>query len=394
MIYLDNAASTQIDPKVVEAMMPYLTEQYGNPGSLYKLGRDAKAAVEKAREQVAKFMGAKPEQIIFTSGATEANNMVFSICEPLLEKSGKKHIITSAIEHQSVLKSAQNLCIKHGFDLTKIGVPCNFSPFPSELNQYISGNVGLVSMMYANNEIGFAFDVRRIGRMCREHGILFHTDCVQAAGCRPIHVGNIGCDFATISSHKIHGPKGVGALFIKDKDKFEPMIRGGDHQEFGMRGGTENVAGIVGFGKACELALESLSNGEAERMEYLKYKFIREFSEQLGRFGVSDKMWSLNGCAYHATKTLNIYVQGIDAESLILMLDSAGVCISAGSACNSRENAPSHVLTAIGLPADRARSSFRVSFSRMNTEEEAHEAGKTIAECIETLLKLCADDKS
>lgn len=391
MIYLDNAASTQIDPRVVEVMMPYLTEQYGNPGSLYKLGRDAHAAVEKAREQVARFLGAEPEQIIFTSGATEANNMVFSVCEPLLEKIGRKHIVTSAIEHQSVLKSVQHMATKLGFDVSYSGVNCDFSPFPYDLIREMRADTGLVSIMYANNEIGYTHDVCRIGQMCRERRILFHTDCVQAAGCLPIHVWNIGCDFATISSHKIHGPKGVGALFIKDKSKFEPMIRGGDHQEFGMRGGTENVAGIVGFGKACELAMENLSAAETDRMERMKSAFLKGFSEQLKKSGLSDGIWDLNGCSHYGTKTLNFCVHGIDAESLILMLDNTGVCISAGSACNSRENTPSHVLTAIGLTADRARSSFRVSMSRMNTENEVCDAGKIVAECVATLLKINPD---
>lgn len=395
MIYLDNAATTQIDPRVLGAMMPYLTEQYGNPGSLYKLGRDAKAAVERARAQVAKFMGAKPEQIIFTSGATEANNMVFEITKPLLEKSGKKHIITSAIEHQSVLKSVQNLVMKSGFDATWLEIPKTLHPLPDGLTSAVKqGSAGLVSIMYANNEIGYAHDVRLIGKLCLQDGVLFHTDCVQAAGCRPINVGNIGCDFATISSHKIHGPKGVGALFIKDKSLFEPMIRGGDHQEFGMRGGTENVAGIVGFGMACELALESLSVKEIERIEDLKSKFISGFSEQLCKLGFSDDIWQLNGCSHLATKTLNFRVRGIDAETLILMLDNKGVCISAGSACNSRENVPSHVLKAIGLTDDQARSSFRVSFSRMNSEDEIAEASKIIAGCVAILLNVNANGES
>lgn len=388
MIYLDNAATTQIDPRVLETMIPYLTEQYGNPGSLYKLGRDAHDAVENARQQVAKFMGAKPSQIIFTSGATEANNMVFAMCRPVLEKSGKKHIITSAIEHQSVLKSVQNLTTKHGFQASYLSVNRDFHPFPYDFDKEIRDETGLVSIMFANNEIGYAHDVHLIGKICQKFGFLFHTDCVQAAGCIPINVGNIGCDFATISSHKIHGPKGVGALFIKDKEKFEPMIRGGDHQEFGMRGGTENVAGIVGFGKACELAMENLSLEEVERMESMKSKFIEGFSKQLGKLRLSNEIWNLNGCSHHATKTLNFYVHGVDAESLILMLDNAGVCISAGSACNSRENTPSHVLTAIGLPADRARSSFRVSMSRMNTEDEVYNAGQIVAECVATLLNI------
>ena len=278
MIYLDNAATTQVDPRVVEAMMPYLTEQYGNPGSLYKLGRDAKAAVEKAREQVARFMGAKPEQIIFTSGATEANNMVFEITRPFLERTGKTHVITSQIEHKSVLKSVRRLIDDHNFDATFAGLSRSLSGLPESISQSFGSKTGLVSVMYLNNEIGHAFDVKTIGKLCKRHDVLFHTDCVQAASYRPISVEKIGCDFATISSHKIHGPKGVGALFVKEPDMWQPMICGGDSQEFGLRGGTENVAGIVGFGKACELVLQNQSMAEMERLEDLKSLYLHSLN--------------------------------------------------------------------------------------------------------------------
>ena len=390
MIYLDNAATTQIDPLVVEAMMPYLTEQFGNPGSLYKLGRDAKAAVEKARAQVARLMGAKPEQIIFTSGATEANNMVFEITRQFLEQTGKTHVITSQIEHKSVLKSVQRLVDDYGFEADFLGLSRSLASVPENISQYVDSNTGLVSIMYANNEIGHAFDVRLIGKLCKKHDVLFHTDCVQAASCRPINVERIGCDFATISSHKIHGPKGVGALFIKDPDMWAPMILGGDNQEFGLRGGTENVASIVGFGKACELIMQHYTWEEHERLEDIKSVFLRSLDAQLSKCGLSNA-WALNGCSRTATKTLSIRVNGVDAESLILMADNAGVCISAGSACNSRLNEPSHVLTSIGLTPDQARSSFRVSFSRMNTVEEVAKAAEIIADCIATLLAISTD---
>lgn len=386
MIYLDNAATTPIDPRVKEAMMPYLTEQFGNPGSLYKLGRDAKAAVEKAREQVAKFMGAKPEQIIFTSGATEANNMVFAIAKPLLEKSGRTTVVTTALEHKSVIRSAQRLS-DCDFNVVYMGVDKNYSPIPKDLGHFMRTKPGLVSVMFVNNEIRHSNDVNTIGRLCKDYGVLFHTDCVQAAGLYPIDVERIGCDFATISAHKIHGPKGVGALFVKDKSLFEPMILGGANQEFGMRGGTENVAGIVGFGKACELITESNNLAEFERIEMMQDVFMCAMGEPLSNAGLGSP-WRLNGVSKYATKTLNFRIDGIDAESLILMADNAGVCISAGSACNSIEHTPSHVLTAIGLSAEQAKSSFRVSFSRMNTVEEACEAGKIIGECIVTLLGL------
>ena len=390
MIYLDNAATTQIDPLVVEAMMPYLTEQFGNPGSLYKLGRDAKAAVEKARVQVARLMGAKPEQIIFTSGATEANNMVFEITRPFLERTGKTHVVTSQIEHKSVLKSVQRLVDKHNFDATFGGLSRSMSNLPDSISESITPKTGLVSIMYANNEIGHAFDVRLIGKLCKKHDVLFHTDCVQAASCRPINVERIGCDFATISSHKIHGPKGIGALFVKDPDMWEPMILGGDSQEFGLRGGTENVASIVGFGKACELIMQHQTIAEQDRLEAMKTAFISSLDIKLNQYGL-DNVWMVNGCSRTATKTISFRVNGVDAESLILMADNAGVCISAGSACNSRLNTPSHVLTAIGLTPDQARSSFRVSFSRMNTVDEATKAAEIIADCIATLLTINAN---
>ena len=387
MIYLDNAATTQIDPRVVEAMLPFLTEQFGNPGSLYRLGRDAKAAIEKARERVAKFMGAEPEQIIFTSGATEANNMVFEITRPHLVSVGKTHILTSQIEHKSVLRSVRRLLEECGFEATFAGLSRTFSRYPDSLSQSMCDKTGLVSVMYANNEIGHTFDVRHIGMVCQRRDILFHTDCVQAAEYLPLNMEKIGCDFATISAHKIHGPKGIGALFVKDPEMWwsHPMILGGESQEFGMRGGTENVAAIVGFGRACEIIMSERSFAGQDRLEHMKSSFLYELGDKLDNAGVQ---WYLNGCSHIATKTLNIRVDGVDAESLILLADSAGVCISAGSACNSKEHTPSHVLTSIGLNAEQAKSSFRVSFSRTNTQEEACEAGKIIGECILTLRGL------
>ena len=389
MIYLDNAATTQIEPKVVEAMIPYLTEQYGNPGSLYKLGRDASAAVNNAREQVARFLGAKPEQIIFTSGATEANNMVFDITRKHLKCVGKTHVVTSQIEHKSVLRSVRRLMYEHGFEATFAGLSRTFSRYPDSLGHSIDSKTGLVSVMYANNEIGHTFDVQHIGKVCKRDGILFHTDCVQAAEYIPVSVEKIGCDFATISAHKIHGPKGIGALFVKEPDMWEPMILGGESQEFGLRSGTENVASIVGFGKACEIIMSERSIDEQDKLEHMKSSFLYELGAKLDAAGIP---WYLNGCSHIATKTLNIRVDGVDAESLILMADSAGVCISAGSACNSMEHTPSHVLTSIGLTAEQSRNSFRVSFSRMNTQEEACQAGRIIGECVITLLGLVTNE--
>lgn len=385
MIYLDNAATTRIAPEVLEAMMPYLTEQFGNPGSVHRIGRTSKDAVEHARCQVAELIGAKPEQIIFTSGATEANNAVFHMVCDDLKRFGKRHIVTSAVEHKSVMKSVLNLVDCHGFDVTFAKVGAKLGAHSENIMSAIQPDTGIVSCMNVNNEVGLGFDVESIGKACNERGILFHTDCVQAVGCRSIDVKKIGCDFATISSHKIHGPKGVGALFVKAPSIWSPMIRGGDGQEFGLRGGTENVAGIVGFGAACEILSKASMELAAERMEVLKHAFLTGLNETMLKHGLSD-VWRVNGVSDYGTKTINISVDRVDAQSLVLLADKFGVCISAGSACNSREDIPSHVLTAIGLTPAQARSSFRVSFSRMNTTQEASDGGTLIGECISLLL--------
>jgi len=384
VIYLDNAATTQIDPEVLEAMMPYLTNEYGNPGSLYSHGRKAREAVENARRQVAAFLNAEPEQIIFTSGGTEANNMVFAITQHLLEKSGRKRVAFTAIEHDSVIKAARRMKIKHGFDVTKIPVNTVGSASHMVLSDYyINDSMGLISMMFSNNEIGVLNLVHMISEKCHEHGILFHTDCVQAAGYNVLDAKRIGCDFLTISSHKIHGPKGVGALFVKNPRDVEPMILGGANQEFGLRGGTENVAGIVGFGKACEISKRNHSEIVTKIVD-LRCEFVCEFMNRMKTYGIDNRV-SINGDVYSG-KTINLRVDGIEAETLLLMLDGLGICISSGSACNSRESVPSHVLKAIGLSDEQAASSFRVSFSKMNTEEDVKTAAQTIADCINILL--------
>lgn len=385
MIYLDNAATTQIDSQVLDAMMPYLTEQYGNAGTLYGLGRRAREAVEEARKNVAKLIGAEPEQIIFTSGGTEGNNMVFSMMSKHLKQQDKNRIVVSSIEHDSVLKAARNLSNVQNFEVTELPVDHQGNISLGDLKYELSQNTGFVSVMYVNNEISVMNPVELIARMAHKAGALFHTDCVQALACRPINVKRIDCDFATISSHKIHGPKGVGAIYIKDKSLFEPMIVGGAGQEFGMRGGTENVAGIVGFGKACELLLDIDRIEEAAHTEKLKSSFSKGLFEELEKAGYENSVKLNGGYSLYGTKSLNFRAEDVDAESLILMLDSAGICISAGSACNSREQVPSHVLKAIGLSDEAARSSFRVSFSKMNNLLEVEIAGRVIAECIITL---------
>lgn len=377
MIYLDNAATTQLDPRVLESMMPYLTTQYGNAGTLYKFGRAANQAVQEARARVARFIGGSQENIIFTSGGSEANNLVFHGVKDHLKRIGRTHILVSSVEHDSVLRSTESLT-KEGFDVGYIPVQGNGSVSLTALEGLLRPDTGLVSVMYVNNETGAVNPVCDIGSLCVKHGVLFHTDCVQAAGCHAIDAVEIGCDFLSVSSHKIHGPKGVGALYVKDVTIITPLIYGGAEQEYGLRGGTENVAGIVGFGRACELSAAQLQENKTY-VSSLKQRFVTELTDALKERRM-DGIIHINGGSIMAPgKTVNLRIDGVDNESLILMLDNKEICISAGSACQSHESNPSHVLTAMGLTMEEARSSVRVSFSRMNTMEEIIEAAQTIA---------------
>ncbi len=363
--------------------MPYLTEEYGNAGTLYTLGRHAENAVFEARCRVADFINASPEQIIFTSGGTEANNLTFQGVRDYLKQSGKKHIIVSAIEHDSVLKAAESL-IKDGFYITYLQPESSGSVSPDKVSDVIRKDTGLISVMYVNNETGAVNEIKEIGQICKTHSILFHTDCVQAAGCYPIDVVEIQCDFISISSHKIHGPKGVGALFARDRNVLNPLIFGGSKQEFGLRGGTENVAGVVGFGKACELALKGRAD-YAKTVAWYKEKFVKKLMENLEEYDMSNIV-SVNGeNDLHNGRILNLRFEDVDGETLLLMLDAYGVCVSAGSACTSHESQPSHVLIAIGLTPYEARSSIRISFSEFNTMQEIEEAVKIMTNCVVTL---------
>ena len=387
MIYLDSAATTRMDDRVFGAMAPYMIELYGNPGTLYKLGRSAKEAVDLARAQVASLLGANQEQIIFTSGGSEANSLVFGGLVNYLQKTGKTHILVSEIEHDSVLEASSEL-IKHGFCVDKIPVTHEGIVSPDAVSALLRPDTGLISVMLMNNETGAQQPVWRIAGLCKQHGILLHTDCVQAAGCYRLRVEELGCDFASISSHKIHGPKGIGALYARDKSLLTPLIHGGSDQEFGLRGGTENVPGIVGFGKAC--AIEASEIGEnAIEISKLRNLFYTQLTMQLKKRGL-DGCIHVNGpfdaaWEYTPGKTLNLRIDGVDGETLLLMLDGEGVCVSAGSACRSHEAEPSRVLTAMGLSKEEARSSLRVSFSRMNTPDEMFDAAVIFADCIAAL---------
>lgn len=386
MIYLDSASTTQPAPEVVEEMLPFLKGNFGNPGTLYGLGREAKQAVDLARERVAKFIGASPEQIIFTSGGTEANNMVFFSLREHLQKQNKTHIVTSMTEHDSVFRTVQEMCIKHGFHSSFIR-PNEFGKIlATEVQKEIKPNLtGIVSVMHTNNETGVINPVSDIGRLCGNNGILFHTDCVQAASSSRLNVNELYCDFLSLSSHKINGCKGVGALYVRNPELMTPIIVGGSHQEFGLRGGTENVPGIVGFGKACELANEWIDKAN-EKYGILKDIFYKALYKALDEDGLAEII-HVNGTEItESGKILNINFDGVDGETLLLMLDSAGICVSAGSACRSHEQEPSRVLLSMGINEEDARNSIRVSFSVKQSLSEVRFAGERMGVLICQLL--------
>lgn len=397
MIYLDNSATTPIHPEVLKAMMPYLKGGYGNAGAVYRIGRESAKAIQKAREQVAQLFNASADQIVFTSGGSEGNNMVFSYgMRCMLEERGKKHVVISQIEHDSVYEAATHMFkpsgkvnIKDDFYTQFIHTKSDGTVDVKHLEALLDEDesIGLVSVMYVNNETGAVNPINHIGEICRDRGILFHTDCAQAAGCHPIDANIIGCDFATISGHKIYAPKGIGAIYIKDKTLARSLIYGGANQEFGLRGGTENVAGIVGLGKACDLICSDFGT-QRVTVSLLKRLFYENMISYLKELNLEDRIHVNGASVGDVGKTLNLRVEDIDSETLLLILDAKGVCISAGSACHSHRSEPSRVLTAMGLSDDEARDSVRISFSSTNTPAEIEEAAAIFSSCIKTLAGL------
>ena len=375
MIYLDSAATTKINRSVLDAMMPYLIDEYANPGSIYPAGVRARSAINDARQKVADFLNCDTDQIVFTSGGSEGNSLIINGVKQYLSIIGKKHIITTEIEHESVLRAFTTAAIKDGFICDFIKPTFSNCIDQSSIANIIKENTGFISIMMMNNETGVVNNVKEIAKLCKKYGILFHSDCVQSAGINEIDVRNIECDFATISSHKIHGPKGVGAVFIKNKNIITPSIFGSESQEFGLRGGTENVAGIVGFGEACKIAKENLE---------LNRKHIAKLRKTFA-ICISDYLPDVIFNGYDTgEKILSITIPDVNAQSLILAVGN-DVQISAGSACNSYSDKPSHVLMAIGLNKDEASRTIRVSFSETNTLDEVIEAAKII---YNTVLKL------
>lgn len=378
LIYLDNAATTAARPEVVEAMLPYFSEAYGNPSSLYQLAKESHAAETKAREIIADSLGAKTNEIYFTGSGTEADNWALKATAEAYQDKGK-HIITTKIEHHAILESCQYL-EKRGFEITYVGVDEEGFIRMDELKAAIRPDTILISVMYANNEIGTIQPIREIGRLAREHGVLFHTDAVQAYCQIPINVDEDCIDMLSASGHKINGPKGVGFLYIRKGIKTRSFIHGGD-QERRRRAGTENVPAIVGFAKAVEIDMETMSERDRKERELRDYLIDRVLREV--------PYVRLNGPREHRLPgNASFGFNFVEGESLLMRLDNKGICVSTGSACTSSSLEPSHVLLSIGVPVEEAHGSIRITLNENNTKEEMDYVADAIKEVVETMRSL------
>lgn len=377
-IYADNAATTSLSKPVLDEMLPYLTTEYGNASSLYSLGGRAKAAVDIARARVAAAIGAEAREIYFTGGGSESDNWAIKGIAEAMAKKGKKHIISTAFEHHAVLHTLEKLG-KNGFEITLLPVYENGIIKLSDLEAAIKEDTALVTIMYANNEIGTIQPISEIGEICKKHGVIFHTDAVQAVGNVKIDVKKENIDLLSMSSHKFHGPKGVGALYIR-KGLVVPNLIDGGAQERGRRAGTENTAGIVGMGKALEIAVSTMDERN-EKLVAIRERII-DGALKIERSRVNgDRVKRLPG-------NVSLCFEGIEGESLLLMLDLKGIAASSGSACTSGSLDPSHVLLSLGLPHEIAHGSLRLSFSEDNTLEDADYILSVLPEIIERLRSM------
>jgi cysteine desulfurase len=359
-IYLDHAATTPTHPDVVKAMLPFFSDAFGNPSSIYSYGQEGKGAVEEARTKVAELIGARSEEIVFTSGGTEADNFALKGVAYANEHKGN-HIIASSIEHHAVLETCKFL-ERSGFKITCLPVDKYGLVDPDDVRKAITSRTILVSVMHANNEVGTIEPVEEIGRIAREADVYLHTDAVQTVGHLPVNVDKLRVDLLSISAHKLYGPKGAGALYVRKGTKLVSLMHGGEHEKR-RRAGTENVPGIVGLGKAAELAGQQIGK-EAERLARLRDQLVGGLVEKIGHI-------RFNG---HPAKRLpnnvNVSVDFVEGESMILNLDLEGICASTGSACSSASLEPSHVLLALGIPPEQAHGSIRFTLGRENTEAD------------------------
>ena len=373
MIYLDNAASTKIHDDVLDSMIPYLKEQYGNPSSIHRYGRLTRKAIEKARKQIAFLINADPSEILITSGGTESNNTALN---GIAMKKPSSHIITSSIEHDAILEPCKKLS-KNGFDVDYVSVD-NFGMVdPANIENKITEKTSIVSIMFGNNEVGTIQPISKIAKICNSHNVVFHTDAVQAIGKIPIDVKELGVDLLSISSHKLYGPKGIGALYIKNGIDIDPVILGGG-QEDGLRSGTENVANIVGFGKACEIAKERLAEN-ISHMNKLRTSLIEKIHNEIPKV-------TLNG---HPQSRLpnNVHFTflGINGEDLIIKLDEYGIAASTGSACSVNTQKASHVLESMGFSLEQITGSLRLTVGIFNDEKEITQTVDALKKIIQEL---------
>lgn len=377
-VYADNAATTQMSDSVLKAMMPLLTDIYGNPSSLHSVGQIAKEHLEAARETVAECIGADPKEIYFTSGGSEADNQAIRSAAYIGARKGKKHIISSKFEHHAVLHTLDALK-KEGFTVTLLDVYSNGIVKPEDVANAITDETCLVTIMTANNEIGTIQPIAEIGKICKEKGVLFHTDAVQAVGHIPVNVKDMNCDMLSVSAHKFHGPKGVGFLYARKGILLTNIIYGGA-QERNKRAGTENMASIVGMATAIKDATDRLQEN-AEKVTAMRNRLID------GLKGIERSR--INGdLEHHLPGTLNMCFEGIEGESLLLLLDAKGICASSGSACTSGSLDPSHVLLSIGVPVEIAHGSLRLSISEYNTMEQMDHIVKSVPEVVSYLRSI------
>ena len=379
-IYMDHSATTPVAPEVLEAMLPYFSEKFGNASSLHSFGLEAKEALEESREKVAGLLGAKPEEIIFTSGGTESDNLALKGIARKNQKSGK-HIITTRVEHPAILECCRKL-EKEGFEVTYLPVTNEGLVEIATLESAIRSDTILISVMHANNEVGTIQPLEEIGRLAAEKDIYLHTDAVQSVGKIPTDVNKLGVDLLSLSAHKLYGPKGVGALYIRKGTRLESIIQGGGHER-GLRSGTENIAGIVGLARAGELASQEMAS-EARRLTDLRDKLARKVLDS-----VKDA-WINGTMKMRLPGNLNFGFKYVEGESLLLFLDSIGISVSTGSACSSHKLEPSHVLLSLGLKPEECHGSLRITLGRSNTMEEVDYVALGIARAVERFRGISA----
>src|ERR1700738_3164426 len=377
MIYFDNNATTSVDPAVLETMLPFLKGQYGNPSSAYSFGKRVARAVEHAREQVAGLLGCEPSEILFTSCGTESDNTALQ--SALSIDQDRKHVITSKVEHSAIIKHAEALA-RRGYEVTWLDVDAKGLIDLSQLEAAIRPDTAVVSLMWANNETGVLFPIEEAAEICRERQTIFHTDAVQAVGKIPINLNTTSIQFLSLSGHKLHAPKGVGALYVHRRARFFPFLIGGG-QENKRRGGTENTASIVALGKAAELALSAMQE-ENSRVRALRDRFEQGLLETVSSIQVNGHR------AHRLPNTSSLAIEGIDAEGMLMLLDQRGICCSAGSACTAGSLEPSHVLKAMGYSNERARGRLSFSFTRFNSESEGTQALQIIPAAVEKLRSM------